>query len=99
MSYSKAMKHKGWRDVMQQEIAALENNNTWVVQSLPNDKKTLGCKWVYKIKYNSDGTIKRLKTHLVVLGNHQTEGIDYTKTFSPVAKNGYCTSLICPCCC
>jgi hypothetical protein len=55
---------------MQREISALENNETWVVQSLPAGKKALGCKWVYKIKYNSDGTIERLKARLVILGNH-----------------------------
>lgn len=41
---------------------------------------------MYKIKYNSDGTIERLKARLVILGNHQTEGLDYTETFAPVAK-------------
>ncbi|KAL8122471.1 hypothetical protein AgCh_018988 [Apium graveolens] len=39
-----------------------------------------------KIKYNSDGSVKRLKAHLVALGNHQISGIDYNKTFAPVAK-------------
>ena len=59
---------------------------TWVVEDLPIGKKALGYKWVYKIKCNSDGTIERHKARLVILGNHQVEGIDCHKTFSPVAK-------------
>ncbi|GAA0162759.1 transmembrane signal receptor [Lithospermum erythrorhizon] len=71
---------------MATEIAALEANATWVMAPLPPDKKSLGCKWVYKIKYNADGTIERLKAHLVILGNHQVAGIDYHETFAPVDK-------------
>ena len=53
---------------------------------LPPWKKALGSRWVYKIKYNSDGSVKRLNDQLVVFGNHQVEGIDYSDTFAPVAK-------------
>lgn len=46
---------------MQKEINALKDNNTWVITDILPGKKALGCKWVYKIKYNSDGSVERLK--------------------------------------
>jgi len=58
----------------------------WVLEDLPPTKKALGCKWVYKIKYNSDGAVERYRACLVILGNHQIEGIDYTQTFARLAK-------------
>lgn len=71
---------------MKAKIDALEQNGTWNIEDLPPSKKPIGSKWVYKIKYNSDGTIERLKARVVVRGDTQTEGIEYHKTFAPVAK-------------
>ncbi|CAH9071582.1 unnamed protein product [Cuscuta epithymum] len=85
-SFREAMTDDGWRAAMQNEIQALEHNHTWDMVPLPHNKKALGCKWVYKIKYKSDGTVERLKARLVVFGNHQEAGIDYNETFAPVAK-------------
>ena len=71
---------------MVKEMQALSKNNTWELVSLPNGKKPVGCKWVFTIKHNADGTIERYKARLVAKGFTQTYGIDYQETFAPVAK-------------
>ncbi|GKC37914.1 retrovirus-related pol polyprotein from transposon TNT 1-94 [Tanacetum coccineum] len=61
VTYSEAVKDKRWRFAMDSELKALEQNKTWTIEKLPPNKKALVCKWVYKIKYKSDGTIERFK--------------------------------------
>ena len=41
---------------------------------------------MYRVKYNSDGSLQRYKVHLVIRGDQQVEGFDYTNTFTLVAK-------------
>lgn len=56
------------------------------VESLSPGKNVVGCKWVYTIKYNANGTIARYKARLVVQGFTQQKGIDFSDTFFPVVK-------------
>ncbi|CAM8950681.1 unnamed protein product [Rhodiola kirilowii] len=81
---------------MNKEINALEHNNTWTITSLPLEKKAVDCKWVFKIKHHSDGTVERYKARLVAKGFTQVEGIDYHDTFAPVVKmtSGRCVLAV-----
>lgn len=78
--------HEIWRKAMHEELQALAENHTWSIVKLPNGKKPVGSRWVYKTKFNSDGTIDRHKARLVAQGFTQTLGVDYKETFAPVAK-------------
>ena len=57
-TFAQAEHDPKWREAMNLEIEALEANGTWTLTTLPKGKKPIGCKWVYKIKYRSDGTIE-----------------------------------------
>ena len=71
---------------MIEEIDALTDNGTWDLVSLPIGKKVIGCRWVFIVKNNPDGSIARLKARLVAKGYAHTYGIDHSNTFSLVAK-------------
>jgi hypothetical protein len=71
---------------MDEKMAASDVNVTWEFVALLEDKKAIGCKWVYKVKHNVDGSISRYKARLVTKGYAQTYGIDYEETYSPVVK-------------
>lgn len=56
-SYAQAKADPRWVDAMNKELEALEKNGTWDIVDLPSDVKPIGCKYVYKTKFNPDGTV------------------------------------------
>ncbi|KAJ4703138.1 Retrovirus-related Pol polyprotein from transposon TNT 1-94 [Melia azedarach] len=75
-----------WKAAVLEEIRALEQNETWEISDLPTGKYPVGCKWIFTVKHNADGSVNRFKARLVAKGFTQSYGVDYQETFAPVAK-------------
>ena len=71
---------------METEIKSLKENDVWELAELPKGKKTVGSKWVYKVKTGADGSVERYKARLVAQGYTQKYGTDYNETFCPVVR-------------
>lgn len=69
---------------MQAEFDALISNKAWSLVPLPPHRHAIGCKWAFRVKEISDGTVNRYKVRLVAKGFHQRQGFDFQVTFSPV---------------
>lgn len=69
-----------------EEIKTFEKNRIWDITELPKRKLLIDYKWVFIIKYKTDGTIEQYKACLVTNGFTQTHRVDYTKIFTPVVK-------------
>ena len=71
---------------MESEFDSLHRNDVWDLCELPQGRKAVGTKWVFKRKYDVDGNIEKYKARLVAQEYNQRYGIDYDETFCPVVK-------------
>ena len=71
---------------MASEFDALQRQQTWSLVPLSSNQNVIGCRWVYKIKRNTNGSVSRYKARLVAKGFHQQAEVDFGETFSPVVK-------------
>lgn len=85
-TYNEAKRDSNWQIAIQKEYKALTDNGTWELCQLPKGRKAITCKWVFKLKLDSDGKVASHKARLVARGFTQQEGIDFKETYSPVVK-------------
>ena len=84
--YNEAKEMQVWVDACKDELFSIEKNKTWILVDLPKGFKSIGLKWVFKIKRNADGSISKYKACLVAKGYVQRHRIDYDDVFAPVAR-------------
>ena len=75
-----------WKEAINDEMDSILSNNTWVLVDLPTSSKPIGCKWLFRRKYNTNGSIQTFKVRLVAIDFNQREGIDYFDTYALVAR-------------
>ena len=69
--FRKAMKSKNaekWSNAAEEKISSMKVNRVYDLVELPDGFKTVGCKWIFSIKWDSKGNIERYKACLVAKG-------------------------------
>ena len=64
--FQEAIKDPKWCTTMNKELEALERNKTWEITVLLEGRKVIGCKWLYKTKFNLDDSVNTCKARLVI---------------------------------
>ncbi|GJS77805.1 putative ribonuclease H-like domain-containing protein [Tanacetum coccineum] len=81
-----ALKDPSWIESMQEELLQFKLQQVWTLVDLPNGKRAIGTKWVYRNKKDERGIVIKNKARLVAQGYTQEEGIDYDEVFAPVTR-------------
>lgn len=75
-----------WKESMQAEYDSIIKNQTWELVDRPHNRKVIDTKWIWRVRYKSDGTLENYNSRLVVQGFSQVEGFDFQETFTPTTK-------------
>ena len=70
-NFEEAIKDEAWKKAMEDEIHVIEKNKTWELVKKPKEKQIIGVKWIFKTKFNPDGSIQKNKARLVAKGYSQ----------------------------
>ena len=81
-----ALQDENWVDLMHEKLNQFVKNDVWELVPRPKDAYVIGTKWIFKNKTNDDGEIIRNKSRLVAQGYTQVEGVDFDKSFAPIAR-------------
>ena len=84
--FEEVEKDDKWIEAMKEELRMIEKNDTWELVDRPQHRNVIGVKWVYRTKLNVDGSVNKYKAKLVVKGYSQVFGVDFSKTFAPIAR-------------
>ena len=93
-TFREAAQHQVWVDAMVEEYSSIMTNNVWEVVPRPQNRSVVGSRWIYKIKYATDGSIEKFKARFVAKGYVEKEGIECEETFAPVARYTSIRSVI-----
>jgi hypothetical protein len=83
-----------WQEAIDEELNSMQENNVWELVPKPPGVKLIRCRWVFKKKFNADGTLDRYKARLVAKGFTQEFGVDYEEVFAPVSKHSTFRALL-----
>jgi hypothetical protein len=86
VNYTEALKVPHWHKAMCDEYEALIKNGTWSLVPSQLGINLVDCKWIFKTKCHTDGSVERYKARLVAKDFSQRYGMDYDETFSPIIK-------------
>ncbi|GKC67116.1 putative ribonuclease H-like domain-containing protein, partial [Tanacetum coccineum] len=94
---SQALADESWVEAMQEELLQFKLQNVWVLCDLPDGKRVIGTKWVFRNKRDERGTIIKNKARLVAQGYRQEEGVDYDESLHQFARieasDSFCISI------
>ena len=100
MNYEEAMMSQDsakWLEAMKSEMGSMYENKVWTLVDLPNDRKAIENKWIFKRKTDTDSSVTIYKARLVEKGFDKVQGVDYDEIFSLIAMLKFVRIMLANC--